>query len=605
MLLVTSGSGDVAAWRSRALTASLVSLVAVVAALPTPAAAQDGVGKQPTAVGRGGAAASVDLKATNAAIRTLRRGGNAVDATVAAAGVLGVTKPYSAGIGGGGFMVVRTPAGEVRTIDGRETAPRAIRPRSFFENGVPLDFNSARYSGLSAGVPGTVAQWDRALDRFGTFGLAQALEPGINVARNGFRIDQTFFDQTLPNVDYFDDVPSTEEIYLDPDGTPRDVGSRLRNPDMARAYSRIGRLGPAGFYRGRIAAAMIEAAQDPPISNDANHIWRPGLITRADVDRYQALNRPPTRVGYRGLDVWGMRPPSSGGSTVGETLNILEGYTPLGSNRAEALHRFLEASRYSFADRGAYLADPAYFDVPLSGLLSGTFAAERRALITDQAADSGAVAPGQPRDNGGDPGRASADTEGRSTTHLTVADRNGMVASYTFTIEATGGNGIVVPGWGFLLNNELTDFDYADPEHPNRPQGGKRPRSSMAPTIVTRDGRPRVALGSPGGSTIITTVVQLLIERFDFDKTLPQAIAAPRASQRNSPTTNAEQRFISSKAGQRLQSEHGHTFVHPTPTPPGELGAATGIELLRGKRFRAAAEPERRGGGAAAVVSSR
>ena len=242
---------------------------------------------------------------------------------------------------------------------------------------------------------------------------------------------------------------------------------------MARAYKRIAKRGPDGFYDGPIAAAMAAAAQDPPVADDANHVWRPGLMTEQDVGAYEAAWREPTRIGYRGLDVWGMGPPSSGGSTVGEALNILEGYEPLGAGRAQALHRFLEASRYSFADRGAYLADPGYFDVPLSGLLSDSFAAERRLLITDEAADAGPVAPGEPGDNEGDPGRPGIDTEGKSTTHLTVADRHGMVVSYTFTIESTGGNGIVVPGWGFLLNNELTDFDYSFP-----PTRTRRPAAS-------------------------------------------------------------------------------------------------------------------------------
>ncbi|MQA74151.1 MAG: gamma-glutamyltransferase [Solirubrobacterales bacterium] len=533
-------------------------------------------GKVATAVGTGGAAASVDALATEAAIESLRKGGNAVDAAVTAAGVLGVTEPFSSGIGGGGFMVIRTPGGEVTTIDGRETAPAAMQPTSFFESGAPLSFDAARYSGLSAGVPGTVATWDEALDRYGTDSLRRALKPGAKVARKGFQVDQTFFDQTESNVDYFDDVPSTAEIYLDPDGTPRDVGTMLRNRDMARAYKRIAKHGPRGFYGGPIAGAMAAAAQDPPVGEDADHVWRPGLMTEQDIGAYAAPEREPTRVGYRGLDVWGMGPPSSGGSTVGEALNILEGYEPLGADRAQALHRFLEASRYSFADRGAYLADPGYFDVPLSGLLSDSFAAERRSLITDQAADAGPVEAGEPRDNEGDPALVNTtETPGKSTTHLTVSDRHGMVVSYTFTIESIGGNGIVVPGWGFLLNNELTDFDYSDPAHPNAPAGGKRPRSSMAPTIVTRDGEPVLALGSPGGSTIITTVLQILLERFDLAKTLPEAITAPRASQRNGTTTSAEPAFIAAPEARLLQDRHGHAFTRATPDPPAEIGAAT------------------------------
>jgi gamma-glutamyltranspeptidase / glutathione hydrolase len=566
----------------------LIAMTVVAAALvAAPASAQQ---KTPTAVGSGGAAATVDVLGTEAAIDVLRSGGNAVDAAVAAAAVLGVTEPYSCGIGGGGFMVIRTPSGQVATIDGREAAPAAMRPDSFMEGGAPLGFNAARFSGLSAGVPGTVATWDEALDRFGTTSLRKALKAGIEVARNGFTVDQTLFSQTDAVVDFFNDVPSTAAIYLDPDGTPPDVGTTLRNPDMARAYTRIGRLGAErGFYDGPIAEAMADAAQRPPIASDANHVWRSGLMTEDDVERYDVIRRAPTHVRYRGLDVYGMGPPSSGGSTVGEALNILEGYQPLGSDRAQALHRFLEASRYSFADRNQYLGDPAFTNVPLAGLLSDSFAAERRSLITEQAANA-VVPPGNPTDN-----------EGTSTTHLTVADEDGMVVSYTFTIESTGGNGIVVPGWGFLLNNELTDFNFDSLTHANRADGGKRPRSSMAPTIVTQGGRPLLAVGSPGGATIITTVLQILIERLDLGATLPEAIASPRASQRNAVVTPAELAFRDSPEAALLISRHGHRPFGDS----GEIGAATGIELLDGGRFVAAAEPARRGGGHAMVVKQR
>jgi gamma-glutamyltranspeptidase/glutathione hydrolase len=567
----------------------VLAVAAATAALAAPTAQADKFVKEPTATGTGGAAATVDVLATRAAIDTLRRGGNAVDGAVAAAGVLGVTEPFSSGIGGGGFMVIRTRHGDVTTIDGRETAPAAMRPDSFLVNGTLPTPNDARWSGLSAGVPGTVATWDEALDRYGTISLRKALQPGIEVARRGFPVDQTFFAQTQAAVDWFDDVPSTAAIYLDPDGTPRDVGTTLRNPDMARAYEYIGRHGPRGFYDGAIARAIAQAAQHPPIAATANHAWRPGLVTERDIARYDAIRREPTHVRYRGLDVWGMGPPSSGGSTVGEALNILEGYRPLGADRVQALHRFIEASRYSFADRNAYLADPSYFDVPLRGLLSDSFAAERRALITDKAANA-VVAPGDPYDH-----------EGTSTTHLTVTDAHGTVVSYTFTIEATGGNGIVVPGWGFLLNNELTDFNYDSTTHPNRAEGGKRPRSSMAPTIVTRDGKPFLAVGSPGGATIITTVLQILVDRLDLGAGLPAAIAAPRVSQRNAVASAAEPAFIASREAQQLIAQYGHNPF----TNAGEIGAATGIEFLGGGRLLAAAEPVRRGSGSAAVVRER
>jgi gamma-glutamyltranspeptidase/glutathione hydrolase len=486
----------------------------------------------------------------------------------------------------------------VTTIDHRETAPQAMRPDSFFQNGAPLPFNDARFSGLSAGVPGTVRGWFEALDRFGTMSMAEALGPAIRVATDGFVVDQTFFDQTQANVDYFDDLPATASLFLDPDGTPRDVGSVLHNPDLAGTYRRIADRGPNGFYREAVAEAIAETVQHPPVGRNANHTWRPGVMTTQDLRRYVAPRRPATHVAYRGLDVFGMGPPSSGGSTVGEALNILEGYDLSTMSRDEALHLYLEASRYAFADRNAYLADPDYVDVPLAGLLSDCFAAERRSLVTETAAAS-PVAAGDPWPcQGGAPVAPispATPTAAGSTTHLTVGDRDGNVVAYTFTIESTGGNGMVVPGYGFLLNNELTDFNYDSVTHPNRVEGGKRPRSSMSPTIILRDGVPFLAVGSPGGSMIITTVLQILVDRLDLGATLPEAIAAPRASQRNTAATAAEPAFLATPEAAALAAR-GHTF-----TTAAEIGAATGIEFLGDGSVLAAAEPVRRGGGSAMV----
>ena len=586
-----------------ALLVRLLTVVAVAIVLFDPQVALAQEQKQPTAVGSGGAAATVDLAGTQAAIRTLRRGGNAVDAAVAAAGVLGVTEPFSCGIGGGGFMVIRTSKGKITTIDGREESPRAMRPDSFWENGAPLAFNEARYSGMAAGIPGTPATWRRALKRYGTWSLARALRPGVRVARDGFTVDETFVSLLEPNLDWFNDIPSTAAIYLDPDGTPRDVGSTLRNPDLARTYRLLAREGVRAFYRGELARAMAEAAQHPPKAADANHAWRPGLMTTDDLRRYRAIERRPTHNGYRGLDVWGMGPPSSGGSTVGEALNILEGYQGLAADRVRALHLLLESSRFTFADRNAYLADPDFFDVPLAGLLSDSFAAERRTLIDESHAATSPVGPGDPYDNqkrNGKPRRGSATISHprQSTTHVVVSDSKGNVVSYTFTIESTSGNAVVVPGYGFLLNNELTDFNFDSLTHPNRADGDKRPRSSMSPTIVTRGGTPFLAVGSPGGSTIPGTVLEVLLERLDLGSTLTEAIARPRATQRNGATTTAEPAFINSPEGQALAAQYSHTF-----SSMAEIGAVTGLEFLGAGQTLAAAEPVRRGGGSAAVVS--
>jgi len=578
----------------------LVVFLTIAVALLVVASTSTNVGSgsgPPTAIGTGGAAASVESIATQAAIDTLKRGGNAVDAAVAAAGVLGVTEPFSCGIGGGGFMVVRTAGGPVTTIDGRETAPTAMTPTSFWVGSppAPLPFNDARFSGLSVGVPGTVATWAEALARYGTMTLAQVLQPGIQVARHGFVVDQTFFDQTQQNVDYFDDVPTTAALFLDPDGTPHDVGSVFTNPELAATYQRIAHLGPKGFYRGAVADALVDTVKHPVISPTANHTWRPGVMGMRDLHTYVAPTRTPTHVNYRGLDVYSMGPPSSGGSTVGEALNILEGYPLSSMTRVDALHYYLEASRYSFADRNAYLADPDYFDVPLSGLLSKDYAATRRALITTTAAP-GAVPPGNPYPyNTGVGEAASTALQSETTTHLTTSDKWGNVVSYTFTIESTGGSGLAVPGFGFLLNNELTDFNYDSTTHPNRVEGGKRPRSSMSPTIILDHGKPFLALGSPGGSTIITTVLQILVDRLDQGMTLPQAILDARASQRNGVNTSAEPAFLASPERAALEAR-GHHFVNG-----GEIGAATGIEFLPDSRVLAAAEPVRRGGGSAMV----
>jgi gamma-glutamyltranspeptidase / glutathione hydrolase len=569
---------------------TMVALAACVLAVAASAAvAPSG---PPTSVGTGGAAASVETLATQAAINSLKNGGNAVDAAVTAAGVLGVTEPFSCGIGGGGFMVIRTADGRVVTIDGRERASAAMTPTSFWENGVPLPFNDARFSGMSVGVPGTVATWANALEKYGTISLADALQPGIRVARSGYAIDQTWFDQANSVRDWFDDVPASAKLFLDPDGTVKDVGTVFTNPELAATYERIAHLGPKGFYRGAVADAIVNTVQQPVISPAANHVWRPGLMTMQDLHRYVAPERAPTHVTYRGLDVYSMGPPSSGGSTVGEALNILEGYPLSAMSRVDALHYFLEASRYAFADRNAYLADPDYYDVPLAGLLSKDYAATRRALIMPTAAP-GAVAPGNPYPFNVGVAAATA-LQSETTTHLVTSDKLGNVVSYTFTIESTGGAGLVVPGFGFLLNNELTDFNFDSTTHPNRVEGGKRPRSSMAPTIVLKNGKPFLAVGSPGGSTIITTVLQILVDRLDQGMTLPQAIADPRASQRNGVNTSAEPAFLSLPERAALEAR-GHHFVNG-----GEIGAATGIEFLPGGVL-AAAEPVRRGTGSAMV----
>ena len=567
--------------------------------------------KDPTAVGRGGAVSSVDPYASRIGRGVLARGGNAVDAAVAMAAALGVTEPYSAGIGGGGYFVFyNAKTGQVTTIDGRETAPAAMEPDAFIdpETGNPYPFTPDLVtSGVSVGVPGTPATWAKALRRWGTLSLRSALRPAAALARDGFVVDETFRLQTKENAARFRTFEPTFDLFLD-NGLPV-VGSRFRNPDLARTYERLGNRGTDWFYRGRLAAEIAANVQDPPLSGRTDLPAPPGSMTRTDLAEYEALLQAPTRVSYRGYDVHGMAPSSSGGTTVGESLNILEQFDLGAMRRRDVLHHYLEASALAFADRGKYVGDPAYVDVPVDALLDDEFAAERACLIDPDEAATKPVLPGDVSSYDGvcaappDEAAEDSDTEGRSTTHLTAADRWGNVVAYTLTIEQTGGSGIVVPERGFLLNNELTDFTTVYNESdPNRIQPGKRPRSSMSPTIVLRNGRPVLALGSPGGSTIITTVLQVLVNRLDLGMTLPAAVAAPRAAQRNTAAVTAEQAFID-KWGAVLQG-YGHQFV--VPGAPGassaEIGAVAAIEIGARGRMTAVAEPTRRGGGAAFVV---
>ena len=594
--------------RRTALSVLMVVALAGTLVNGSTAQATPPVTKAPVAVGRGGAASTVDVDATRVAIDVLKHGGNAVDAAVAAAATLGVTEPFSAGIGGGGFLVyynARTKT--VHTIDGREAAPATMRQNAFVNpaTGLPFAFQEARISGISVGVPGTPRTWQTALRKWGTISLRDALRPAIKVADRGFVVDQTFVNQINENLAAFSQFSSTSALYL-PGGAPPAVGSTFRNPDLAQTYRLLSRQGMGAFYRGDLAADIVGTVQDPPVAAAPSQPWafpiRPGTLQASDLADYDVRTPRATHMRYRGFDVFGMPTPSSGGSTVGEGLNIVENWDLGDLSQTQALHRYLEASALAFADRNRYVGD----DTPralLDELLDQGFARERACLIDPNRALTKPVAPGVPDgsyDRCSVAASASVLTDERGTTNLTVSDRWGNVVEYTLTIEATGGNAMVVPGRGFLLNNELTDFNFIPTQgtaaDPNLPAPGKRPRSSMAPTILLRHGKPFLATGSPGGATIITTVFQILLNRIDLGMTLPEAVAAPRASQRNAAVGQAEPAFLASAEAAELQ-RLGHAF---TSSP--EIGAATGLEFLPDGRVLAAAEPVRRGGGSAAVV---
>lgn len=585
------------------LAVSAAVVVSVGAAAPPPAAHSPGGEKSPLAVGYGGAVSSVDPDASAAGIEVLRKGGNAVDAAVATAAALGVTEPYSAGIGGGGYFVYYDAKSRtVRTIDGRETAPLSADKNLFVENGKPLAFADAVSSGLSVGTPGTPATWQTALDQWGSKRLASVLKPAERLARDGFTVDETFRSQTASNEARFRYFPDTADLFL-PGGQLPVVGSTFKNPDLARTYEELGHKGVDAIYRGRLGRDIVDTVNKPPVDPASGWNARPGDLTAKDLAGYRTKLQAPTKTSYRGLGVYSMAPSSSGGTTVGEALNILERTDLSKASKAKYLHRFIEASRIAFADRGRWVGDPAFEDVPTKELLSQRFADSRECLIKDDAVLTSPVAPGDPRDParcGSGDEAAPTTYEGDSTTHLTVADKWGNVVAYTLTIEQTGGSGITVPGRGFILNNELTDFSFAPANpavhDPNLPGPGKRPRSSISPTIVLdRHHRPVVALGSPGGATIITTVLQTLTGFVDRGLPLVDAIAAPRVSQRNAAQTELEP-GLDGDVRKQLEAI-GHSFkANP------EIGAATGVQRLPGGKWLAAAETVRRGGGSAMVV---
>jgi gamma-glutamyltranspeptidase / glutathione hydrolase len=546
--------------------------------------------KQPVATGYGGAVATISDPASQAAMRILNAGGNAIDAAVAAAATLGVTDPFSCGVGGGGFMLIYSAKDKkVITIDSRETAPAYFSPQVFQKNGKEMEWDDAVPTGISVGVPGTVRGWHEALSRYGSMDLARVLQPAIAVAESGFKVSPNFYRINQLNEAKFARFSSTSALYLQ-DGKALPIGSTFRNPDLAATYRSLSKGGVKAFYEGPLAAQIVQAVNTPPVVNGVSVLT--GQMTLNDLKDYEARLRQPIHSTYRGLDLYGMAMPSA--------LNILENFDLKSMPREQVEHLYLEAARLAFADRNAYVADGEYTDVPKSGLLSKAYASERAKLI-DLKQTHGKVAAGDPFLFQDDPSRplrpkATLAAEPAHTTHLTVSDKQGNIVAYTFTIEDWGGSGIVVPGKGFLLNNEMTDFEFSGP-HPNVPEAGKRPRSSMSPTLAFKNGKPAFSIGSPGGSTIITTVLQTIVNHIDQSMPLGEALAAPRLSQRNGDKTEVETllKFVGSPQAKALE-QYGHQWQEKD-----EIGAANGLQFNADGSTTAVSEPLRHGGGSAIV----
>jgi len=521
-------------------TLVLLALLTVVAAAP-------GAAQQQPARARDGMVVSQNEVASQAGAQVLREGGTAVDAAVATAFALAVTHPTAGNIGGGGFIIFRPVSGAPEAYDFREMAPAKASPTMFLKDG---KYSSELHhdSYLSVGVPGTVAGLHMAWKEHGKLPWKRLVEPAIALARDGFPVTEGL-SRSLQGVLKSMAAYPASVAQFSKSGVPYQAGDLLKLPDLARTLQRIADLGPAGFYEGDTATLIAKDMSE-----------HGGLITTADLAAYRPTKRTPVTGSYRGYDIIGMPPISSGGIGLIEQLNILEGYDlkTLGFHSAASTHAMIEAMRRSFADRARYLGDPDFVhDMPVAKLTSKEYAADLRKTIQPAHASKSS------------PTSFEWPTESDETTHLSVVDRDRNAVSLTFTLEAGYGSKIVVAGAGFLLNNEMGDFN-AGPglttadglvgTDPNLAAPGKRMLSSMTPTIVTKDGKLFMVTGSPGGRTIINTVVQTVVNVIDFGMNAQEAVDAPRLHHQWLPDRTDYERFGLSADTVKLLEGMGHSL---------------------------------------------
>jgi gamma-glutamyltranspeptidase/glutathione hydrolase len=501
----------------------------------------------------------------------LKRGGNAVDAAVATGFAMAVTYPRAGNIGGGGFMLIHLASGRDIAIDYRETAPAATTRDTFLNAQGAADPAKSRDLGSAIGVPGTVAGLAHAHKKYGSgrFTLAQLIEPAIALARDGFPAGDEFDRTSETALKRLARWPASAKIFLNPDGTLIERGKPFVQSDLAATLDAIAQQGPRAFYEGPIADKISAAVRDAG-----------GLMTSADLKNYRAVERPPLHGSYRGYRIVAMPPPSSGGVLLIEMLNVLEGFK-LRTDDPESVHLLVETMRYAYADRAHLLGDPDFVKAPIEGLLTKRYAAALRARIDrNHATPSNTVRAGEP-----------AAFEGNNTTHFSVVDRHGNAVANTYTLNLSYGVGLVADGTGVLLNNELDDFAAA-PGAPNafglvgfaanEPGPNKRPLSSMTPTIVLKHGKPYIVTGSPGGSRIITAVLQVLLNVIDHHMTIAQAVQAPRIHHQWLPDETMVEAGVPAEIVKALEARGHHVKVWPPftsansilVTPHGLIGAA-------------------------------
>ena len=543
----------------------------LVYAQVAPVARAPAIHPAQTVVARNGLVVAQEERAARIGIEFLDRGGNAVDAAVAVGFAMAVTYPRAGNIGGGGFMVVHL-ARDNRdlAIDYRETAPAKASEAMFLDTQGNADPEKSRDSALSVGVPGTVAGLALAHAKYGSgkFTLAELIAPAIDLAEKGFQVEDDLADSLPQARERLKRWPATTAIFFNGDQPMRE-GERLIQLDLADTLRAIAKDGPGAFYRGRTAAQIADAV-----------VKAGGIMSKDDLANYNPIERAVVRGSYRGYDIISAPPPSSGGVHLIEMLNILEGYDLASLSREELLHDMIEAMKRAYADRAVFMGDPDFVKIPVDGLTSKAYAKSLRANIGPRSTPSAEIRPG-----------TAAEFEGRNTTHFSVIDRDGNAVSNTYTLNFSYGLGLVAEGTGVLLNNELDDFTSKPGTanayglvgyNANLPGPGKRPLSSMTPTIVMKDGKPFLITGSPGGSRIISAVLQVIVNAIDFKMPIGQAVSAPRLHQQWQPEdVYVEPGFAPDvldaleKRGHKIVATPPHTSTNSIEvTAEGYVGAA-------------------------------
>lgn len=523
------------------------------------------------ATGKVGVVSTSKYEASKIGREILMKGGNAIDAAVAAGFALGVAEPNSSGLGGGGFMVVRSAkTGETTFIDFRERAPRDSAPEMWKldENGKVIG-NQKVEGGKAAGIPGEVAGLLYALENYGTMSREQVIRPAVNLAKNGFVVTPTLSGDMKNQFDKLEKYPETAKVFLNEEGLPYEAGDKFINKDMAKTLELIIKKGKDGFYKGEVAEAIV---------NTLNKY--DGVFTLEDLANYKPIVKKPVIGNYRGYEIISSPSPSSGGAIVVEILNILENFDigKLEVNSPEYLHIFSEAYKLAYADRAKYMGDSDYVAVPMNGFISKDYAKEvAKAIDLNKAKDGIAHDPWK--------------YESQDTTHYSIADKEGNMVSVTKTVNGLFGNSVVVDGYGFVMNNEMDDF-VTGAGHPNSIEAGKAPLSSMSPTVVLKDGKPFMVLGSPGGTKIISTVSQVISRVIDHKMGMQEAIDVPRLYDNTANKIGIETR-VSDETIKKLE-EMGHTVVKTSDWDRG-MGSVQGVLYKEDGTLEGGADPRRDG----------